>query len=111
MAWFNTLWGHDYMGIGMWPAQIVEADGVPRGFGHEEIWQSLKVRDDLFLQHILNHTDTGESRLRAIDLGGGRGGLSRNIALKLKALGKLDHITCLNIAEEENILNAIRKKE
>lgn len=49
--------------------------------------------------------------LTALDIGGGRGGLSRNVALGLKEIGRLKHMTCLNISQEENLINARRKKE
>merc|ERR1711990_627515 len=98
LAWYNNIHGIDYVGVGMWPAEIVEKDGVHRGFGFDECWKSLKVRDDLFLEHILNQVDENPKKLKCIDIGGGRGGLARNTALGLKAVDRLDHMTCLNIS-------------
>lgn len=37
LAWFNNIHGEDYSGVGMWPAQLVEKDGVPRGFGFNDV--------------------------------------------------------------------------
>lgn len=103
--------GKDYVGVGMWPAQIEAEDGVLRGFGHDEIWKACKVRDDLFLEHIMQNIDDTPKKLKCIDIGGGRGGLSRNTALGLKAIDRLDHMSCLNIAPAENEINAVRMKE
>jgi len=106
----------DYTGIASYPEETVEKDkdGLEyvRGTGmkDESIMEANIIRDKKMLKLILDNIPN-DRKIRALELGSGRGGLTRFIAQELIKLDKLALMVGSNISEKENETNRMRAKE
>lgn len=97
---YNIINGADYTGIGLYEQDILEKEPL----AGDEIWKATQKRDNKFLEDMLANVPEGK-KLRILELGAGRGGLSRLFAEKLIAKNLLDVYVSTNISEAENIYN------
>ena len=76
----------DYTGIASYPEQAVEKDKdgkeYIRGAGIDSIVEANIIRDEKMLKLILDNIPT-DRKIKALELGSGRGGLTRFIAKEL----------------------------
>lgn len=104
----------DYTGIASYPEQAVEKDKdgkeYIRGAGIDSIVEANIIRDKKMLKLILDNIPT-DRKIKALELGSGRGGLTRFIAKELIKQDKLTLMVASNISEKENETNRVRAKE
>jgi 2-polyprenyl-3-methyl-5-hydroxy-6-metoxy-1,4-benzoquinol methylase len=70
-----------------------------------ETLDAVKNRDQIVLEKILTHFEGQNKKLKVIELGSGRGGLSRFLTKELAQRGMLEHFTASNISRKENEYN------
>ena len=107
---YNICNGEDYTGMGRYPdaAESQFEDGTKYIIGAgATVEQATRLRDDFVLNKILANLkdDFQGKKLRILELGSGRGGMSRNISLALKEKGMLGQYVCCNITPPENAQN------
>lgn len=95
----------DYSGLGEYPEAATEKDLVTgkeyvRGAGTDSIKDANLIRDKTMLNDILNTMP--DKKVKCLELGAGRGGLTRYIARELLKLDKLELMVGMNISEKEN---------
>lgn len=81
-----------------------------RGSGVESIVEANIIRDKKMLDLILANIPK-DRKIKALELGSGRGGLTRFVAKELMKLDKLALMVGSNISEKENETNRQRAKE
>jgi len=112
--YYSIINSPDYSGIAIYPEEKVETgpDGAqyPRGAGVESVLEATLLRDQRMLDLILQHIPQGR-KIRALEYGSGRGGLTRCVAKELMKRGQLELIVGSNISEKENEFNRQRAKE
>ena len=104
----------DYTGIASYPEQVIEKDKdgneYIRGSGIENIKEANIIRDNKMLKLIMDNIPS-DRKIKALELGSGRGGLTRFIAKELLKQDKLKLLVGSNISEKENETNRARAKE
>ena len=103
----------DYSGMGIWDETVECVDPIngykyKRGNGRS-VRDATMVRDDKMLKLIKDHMPN--KKVKVLELGSGRGGLSRFIAQQLLKEDKLEQLVAANISEEENKYNRQRARE
>jgi len=71
--------------------------------------EPLKLRNEKMWSYIEQYMPT-DRKLRVLELGSGRGSLTRYVALKLQQLGKLELIVGVNLSQKENDYNEEQAK-
>ena len=108
--YYSIIYTEDYTGAGFFPAQIEvetpDAPGVkyPIGTGCQ-IFEAVQARDMRMVDHVLMCFEGCQKKLSLLELGSGRGGLTRFMAKELLDRDMLGCITAGNIAERENEYN------
>ena len=107
--YYCILYNQDYTGAGFFPEEKeVTCFDKPDtklliGSGCE-IYEAVMNRDKRMVDIVLNNFPEGK-KLRILELGSGRGGLTRYMAKELIKRDMLDKIVAGNIAPRENELN------
>ena len=72
------------------------------------VCEATRMRDDYVLDKIMGAlpAELQNKKLRVLELGSGRGGMAKNIALALKNKGILEQYIATNISQVENQYNA-----
>lgn len=107
---YNILNGEDYTGMGRYPssAEAVNEQGEKYLIGDGmTVCEATKFRDGYVLEQVLKNLPEGlkNKKLRILELGSGRGGMSRSVSLALKEKGLLEQFIATNISEVENNYN------
>lgn len=105
--YYSIINSIDYSGMGIWDHTVEHIDPLSnkaykRGDGRS-IRDATIERDKKMLKLIQDHMP--DRQVKVLELGSGRGGLSRFIAKNLLEADKLDILFAANIAEEENNYN------
>lgn len=104
---YDIINGGDYTGIGFYDEFVEEKreDGETyvRGSGITIAEATLK-RDHFILNSIIEMFPA-DKQLKILELGTGRGGLSRFLTEQLLERGKLEVYSCVNISSRENSYN------
>lgn len=97
---------NEFTGLGEYP-QLIE-DVCPlsgrkyrRGNPKDDL-EPVKLRNEIMWKHVREHMPKDGKKLRVLELGSGRGSLSRFLAMKLKEIGRLEVMVALNISKNEN---------
>ena len=71
------------------------------------VQEATRQRDDFVINKILSNIrdDFQGKKLKVLELGSGRGGMSRNFSLALKEKNMLGQYVCCNISTVENRQN------
>ena len=109
--WINHT--DDYTGTGLFPEEVIETNPLngekyTRGKG-KTYAEPFEIRDNYMLKLVKDNMPN--RKLNVLELGSGRGGLSRFLAKNLLDLDRLEKITALNISDKENEMNMVRAKE
>lgn len=111
--YYSILYTEDYSGAGFFPEEAqVETEDAPGvkyliGTGCE-IFEAVQARDRKMLDIVLKYQSKEEGepkKLTLLELGSGRGGLTRFMAQELLKRNMLNSIMAANIAERENMYN------
>lgn len=97
----------DYTGCGLFPeeAEAVDPSGFKYKYGMStDPLEPFRLRDAKMLKLITDNMPL-DRKLRAIELGSGRGGLSRYLVQELIKLDKLESYVATNLSETENAYN------
>jgi hypothetical protein len=111
--YYSIINSTDYSGMGIWDTMVEQIDPLSskiyqRGEGRS-IRDATMQRDAKVLQLIRQYMP--DKQVKVLELGSGRGGLSRLVASSLYAVDKLDIFFAANIAEEENNYNRRKASE
>ena len=103
-----------YTGIALYHESATEKDIVTgeeyiRGTGNT-FFDAYKARDDRMLKFVVDNMPK-DRKVKVLELGSGRGGLTRFMAKSLNDMGKLEILVAANISERENELNRNLAKE
>jgi len=111
--WYCIINGADYTGIG----HFKRGEMVKNEYGEEYMigsdlinQEATKQRDLDVLNVILKNAPKGK-KLRVLEMGSGRGGMSRTIAKGLLEKDLLELYVATNISDVENKYNAEQAKE
>lgn len=113
--YYSTIYSsEEYIGNGLYPEFATEKDanGVEyiRGTGVSSIAEANINRDQMMLKNILDNAPK-DRKLKVLEMGAGRGGLTRFVAKELLKLDKLEIIVAINISERENQYSRDKAKE
>ena len=101
-AWYSTIFSTDYSGTGLYPEEAT-VDGIKMGAGVKSVREAMICRDQRILDQLIAHAPAG--RLKVLELGSGRGGLTRFIATELKKRERLLQMRADNLTQRENDYN------
>ena len=105
--YYSIVNSTDYSGMGIWEETVDHVDPInnfkyKRGNGRS-VRDATMVRDEKMLKLIKDNMP--DKKVKILELGSGRGGLSRFVAKQLLKEDKLELFVAANIAEEENSYN------
>lgn len=108
--WINHT--DDYTGTGLFPEEVIEINPLngleyTRGKG-KTFAEPFEIRDNYMLQLVKDNMP--DRKLNILELGSGRGGLSRFMAKALLDMDRFEKLTALNISDKENEMNMQRAK-
>jgi len=106
--YYSIINSTDYSGMGIFPELVTETDPTTgkeyqRGEGLSVRDATIK-RDQKMLALILEHIPR-DKKVKVLELGSGRGGLSRYIGKELLKLDRLELLIATNISDKENDYN------
>lgn len=111
---FRNIVNHtdDYTGTGLFPEEVVEVNpltGKEYRRGKAKTYtEPFERRDNYMLELVKDNMP--DRKLKVLELGSGRGGLTRFMAKSLMEMDKLEKITALNISDKENEMNVERAR-
>jgi len=105
--YYSIINSADYSGMGIWDEMVEHTDPLnnkvyQRG-NKRSIRDATILRDQKMIKLIRDNM--ADKKIKVLELGSGRGGLSRFIAANLLADQKLELFVAANIADEENNYN------
>ena len=103
----------DYTGCGVFPGEAEATD--PSGFKYkygvsQDPVEPFRLRDEKMLK-LITENMPADRKLKVIELGSGRGGLSRYLVTELLKLDKLESFIATNLSETENAYNVEQAKK
>lgn len=106
--YYSIINSVDYSGMGIFPELVAETDQktgkeYQRGDGLS-VRDATIERDLKMLALILEHISK-DKKVRVLELGSGRGGLSRFISQELLKVDRLELMIATNISDKENDYN------
>jgi len=106
--YYSIINSIDYSGMGIFPELVTETEPAtgkqyPRGEGLSIRDATIK-RDEKMLALIVENIPK-DKKVKVLELGSGRGGLSRYICQELLKLNKLELLIAANISDKENDYN------
>jgi hypothetical protein len=109
--WINHT--DDYTGTGLFPEEVTEINPLNglayrRGKG-KTYAEPFEIRDNYMLKLVKDNMP--DRKLNVLELGSGRGGLSRFLAKNLMDINRLEKLTALNISDKENEMNVERAQK
>lgn len=81
----------------------------PCGAGVDSVKNAVQLRNNKMFKIMIQNAPP--SKLKVLELGSGRGGLTRFVAQELKNIDRLESILALNITERENTYNLEKARE
>ena len=67
--------------------------------------EPFRLRDEKMWKYILDNLPKDGRKIKVLDMGSGRGHVSRMVACKLREIGRFESLVGINLSERENEYN------